>query len=187
MINRYYTRPSAGLFDFFVNFAATRKAKEEAESGLRAQADAQQNAAIAGAVGDVAGAGIGAFAATRPEFEDLSAADRLALASSFVPGMRGVTQTARGIGGDISQAQRQKEAQERAIQGRAYNDAVQPYIERYGTPPPSPQTLQQAGFDVVGLPGGPAGYPGPQLCGGRRHCGDRSQRRPYPGFCGKAA
>lgn len=158
MINRYYPRPAilTGIGDFLVNFAAARKAKQEAESQLEAQASQQQSSALANFAGSVGGAAAGGLLANRFG-GDLNAMQRMQLATSFVPGLEGASRAAGGIGRDQAIGERQQALQDRAIQGDAYLAGIRAYIDQHGQLPPG---LDQLGsFDAVGAPGGPAGPP----------------------------
>ena len=166
MINRYYQLPAwnAGINDFLASRYAAIQEKEALEKGYQAQADAQRNQAIAGAVGNVATAGIGAYAASK--MPDLSQLEQLQLASSFSPALGGIGQAAGAIGNRRAASaegalNRQARADLRGqiSQSRLEEQAAELYAAKYGQQIPN----SLAGFEGLtgGLPIPPADGIGP--------------------------
>lgn len=165
----------SGIADFITTFGATRKAKDEAEKGYQAQADAQESQAYGSAFGNIAGGVIGGLAgkyAPSPKGQDLSQLQRLQLASSFVPGLGNVTRTLGQITGDQAQAQRQSDYLSQRIQGQAYLTGLKEYVERYAEMPettaqmlagtPDSRAQQQPSpYDVPGMSAANTGMPIP--------------------------
>lgn len=166
-INRYYL-PRASFAEMLSAFAAQRKAKDETESQLKAQASAQENQAIAGAatsvIGGVAGGltarslgqpqiGVGADGITSEMQPGLGRLDQFALASSFVPGLGRASATAMGL----SDREFDRQRQANTIQGykdletlRSQNDAyllgVEAYTKKYGEAPSMAAAQGISGF-----------------------------------------
>lgn len=173
---RYYL-PNAyttGILDFLTSFAAQRKAKDEAEKGLQAQASAQENQAWAGAASNVAGGVIGGLVGTKAP-GDLTDIQRFQLASSFVPSMGRTTGVLGQISGDQAAVVRQQAAfdQQRAMETLRTDENLRQlgaelHVQKFGELPPATRAAFETRFGpgAMDIQGGGQQAPAMEAPGG---------------------